>query len=265
MLLAACGNDRQSDLDPGQARLVGTEWTLVSNSKEPLPRYGEGAPTLRIEDGNAEIFTGCNHGTGEATVAGDFVTFGPIEVSEMACPGTDGKVEANYLSALEGRMGFDFHERWLTLSRSSQLTFEPPPDDEEALGGAEPAPELVGVNWELLAATDYLGSVIRPADDARPPAITFDPVDQVSIFTGCNSGSAPVEIRGPSVLAEVKVGPIQLTGKACTSDRARNLEKAMLRILKKPMVAMVDGEVLKLESDPATDDDKAFTFRAAGD
>lgn len=96
----------------GPPPVVGTLWTL----KELQPRTGSAAPvrgddppTLELTaDGRAEIFTGCNRGGGEATFADGFVTFGPIAVTQMACPGVVDDVEQAMLKVLDGKTAAGF-------------------------------------------------------------------------------------------------------------------------------------------------------------
>lgn len=84
------------------------------------------APTLRItENGRAEVFDGCNRGTGPAVVdakAGT-VDFGARASTKMACKDAEEVVDA-VNAVLDGRTTYTITERSLTLTNGdASLTF----------------------------------------------------------------------------------------------------------------------------------------------
>ena len=58
-------------------------------------------PTLQIgEDGTSSVFTGCNRGGAGVEINGSILSFGPMRLTKMACPGAAQGVEATVLAVL---------------------------------------------------------------------------------------------------------------------------------------------------------------------
>lgn len=105
--------------------LVGTQWRLdgIGSGEGPdgsvasVPADARAA-TLRItENGRAEVYDGCNRGTGPAVVdenAGT-VDFGARATTRMACPGTEEVVDA-VNDVLDGLTTYAITEKSLTLT-----------------------------------------------------------------------------------------------------------------------------------------------------
>jgi heat shock protein HslJ len=89
--------------------LVGTQWILsaiVEGTGSDASVRGVPAGVeawLRLdENGFAVIRPGCNNGTMTYRVSGDTITFGPIALTKMACPGEPMEVEQAVLDVLDG-------------------------------------------------------------------------------------------------------------------------------------------------------------------
>jgi putative lipoprotein len=128
MLLAlpACMiTDRQGTTD-----LPGTAWTLVDlDGAEPV----EGAvPTLAFgEDGTANGSSGCNSFSGEVTIDGNDVSFGPLATTRMACVDpAASEQETEFLLALDEVESYTIDsEGRLVLEGGAPLTFEVAPEE----------------------------------------------------------------------------------------------------------------------------------------
>lgn len=87
--------------------VLGRTWTLTSiidtDSVSSVPTTVERTPTLEVDaDGGASVDTGCNTGHTTVTVAGQRLTFSPLALTRMACPGEAGEVERAVSSVLRG-------------------------------------------------------------------------------------------------------------------------------------------------------------------
>jgi heat shock protein HslJ len=106
--------------------LVGTAWELQSivtgGAVSSVPD-GVETPTLVLtEDGKAQVFSGCNRGSGgyELDAGGSTVEFGPIAQTRMACKDAAAGVEASVMAVLDGSVPFVIDGNQLTLTKGSQ-------------------------------------------------------------------------------------------------------------------------------------------------
>lgn len=117
----------------GPPPITGTLWTLATihlrngrKTDAPVVR----PPTLQLsQDDRAAIFTGCNRGGGPAKVDDQgFVTFGPIGMTEMACPEPRDALEQAVLKVLDGKVAAGFSGKGdLTLVKDGDaLIFRAP-------------------------------------------------------------------------------------------------------------------------------------------
>lgn len=108
--------------------LVATTWELdglVSTDAASSVPSGVTA-TLQISaEGVAVVHDGCNRGRGEATVAGDTITWGERASTRMACPGKDHQEVQDAIAAvLSGATTHAIVENTLTVTRGDRaLTF----------------------------------------------------------------------------------------------------------------------------------------------
>jgi len=69
---------------PGAAGLAGSSWNVLQINGQPIK--GTQALPLTFElDGRASGHSGCNGYSGEANVAGEQLTIGPVMSTKMAC------------------------------------------------------------------------------------------------------------------------------------------------------------------------------------
>ena len=87
--------------------VLGRTWTLTgiidADSVSSVPTTLERTPTLAVDaDGAASVDTGCNTGSTEVAVSGRTLTFSPVALTRMACPGDAGAVERAISTVLDG-------------------------------------------------------------------------------------------------------------------------------------------------------------------
>jgi heat shock protein HslJ len=121
LAISACAiTSREATMD-----LPGTSWVLVDlDGAAPV---GEPPPTLSFdEQGGVHGSTGCNRFSGEVTIEGAALTFGPLATTRMACldPAL-GAQETTFLAAVESVSGYTIDDQGrLVLDGDVPLTFE---------------------------------------------------------------------------------------------------------------------------------------------
>ena len=105
--------------------LAGTLWTLDSMGQ--APEIGDDgivssipagvSSTLEIDDnGRLSLKPGCNTGGGDVTITDTTITFGPIALTRMACPGDPMDVENAVLKVLDGDVSYQIDGTMLSLT-----------------------------------------------------------------------------------------------------------------------------------------------------
>jgi heat shock protein HslJ len=101
-------------VDPDRP-LQGTIWNVTgSTSPDAVSSVPEGA-SIRITDDTVKVDTGCNTGSGSATVDGDTITFGPIALTKKACDEALTELENQVLTVLDGEVSYDIQASSMTL------------------------------------------------------------------------------------------------------------------------------------------------------
>lgn len=103
--------------------ITGTTWTLdglIANDAVSSLPAGVDAPTLTIaEDATAAVFAGCNRGSTTVDVADATLTFSPIALTKMACPGAAGQVESQVTTVLDGEVDYTIDGDILTITNGT--------------------------------------------------------------------------------------------------------------------------------------------------
>lgn len=84
-------------------QLVGPTWVLTSIiAGDAVMSVPLGvSPTIAFDDaGRVDLFPGCNSGGGQYAVDGDRLVFAELVLTDMACPGSGGQVEAEVIAVL---------------------------------------------------------------------------------------------------------------------------------------------------------------------
>ncbi|HEX5862407.1 MAG TPA: META domain-containing protein [Nocardioides sp.] len=117
--------DEVASGQPGDADdLAGTEWRLDSIGERDGDSVGmmvvprDVLATIRFEDGRVIFSSGCNSGSGRATVSGDTISFGRLASSVMGCEGTAGEAERSVMRVLQGTVSWSISGEELRLVTS---------------------------------------------------------------------------------------------------------------------------------------------------
>jgi heat shock protein HslJ len=104
-------------VEPDQP-LTDTTWVLsgiiAGDSVSSVPAGIESILQLGA-DGQLSVQPGCNTGSGRYTLEDGMITFGPIALTRMACPGDRGNVEEAVLAVLGGEASYTIEGGTLTL------------------------------------------------------------------------------------------------------------------------------------------------------
>ena len=88
--------------------LEGTTWTVTgivdADSVSSVP--GDGIATLVFHDGQVDVQSGCNSGSGPATIGETEIEFGAISTTRMACADELMELETAVLTVLDGTATF---------------------------------------------------------------------------------------------------------------------------------------------------------------
>ena len=105
--------------------LAGTSWVLVD--LEGATPVGETPPTLAFDDADGVSgTTGCNQYSGEVTIEGNELTFGPLATTRMAClDNATAAQEQDFVGAVQSVTSYTIDgEGRLVLDGDQPLTFE---------------------------------------------------------------------------------------------------------------------------------------------
>ena len=121
LALAGCAiTSRQATTD-----LPGTSWVVVDiGGDAPV---GATAPTIAFDDQGTVTGTGgCNTFSGEVTIDGSDLTFGPLASTQMACEEDVSNQEQAFFTALQDATSYtiDNEGRLVLEGDSGSLTFE---------------------------------------------------------------------------------------------------------------------------------------------
>lgn len=103
--------------------IEGVEWQLMNIVGDGYATSLPGdvnPPTLTFENGEVEVFAGCNGGTGPAEIGDSSIDFGPIAVTKKACDDTTDQIEILVLNVLGGEVTWELGDDTLTLMRGKE-------------------------------------------------------------------------------------------------------------------------------------------------
>jgi heat shock protein HslJ len=92
-----------------------TRWELESVGTESGVTSYAAAASLVFTEGNVAVETGCNTGSGAATVTDATIEFGAIATTMRACEGPEGDLEAAILPVLQGTVEYTITGDQLTI------------------------------------------------------------------------------------------------------------------------------------------------------
>lgn len=133
--VTACGSDSDSDSgsngDTGTGTtqtadgIEGVTWKLmnigVQGSASSLPANVD-APTLEFEDGEVQVFNGCNSGSGPAEITDKTIEFGPIALTKKGCDQVASQIEQYFSYGTKGDVKYETTQGNLVLEGKQQVS-----------------------------------------------------------------------------------------------------------------------------------------------
>jgi heat shock protein HslJ len=233
LALAACGSD--SDSGSGSAPtaddLAGQTFTSTEVTGYELVADSE--IELGFTSDTIGARAGCNAMTGDYSISDGSLEVGMMASTMMAC---DDALTAQ--------------DTWLNefLTDSPEISLD---GETLTLTGSDATITLAAVQPAALEGTTWVGSgtVANEAVtvSAVVPQATLTITDgQAQINTGCNTGSASVEITDTTMT----FGPMALTKKACEPELTE-LEAIVVSVLDGEVTYEIEGDTLSIRKDGA--------------
>lgn len=224
--------------------------TFVSDTVEGRALVDGSQLELSFDGDRLGVAGGCNQLGSTWTLDGDVLAVAELSMTQMACePAALMDQDAWVAEFLSSGPIVAIDGATLTLSGSAggmdavvTLT------DREV---ADPDRPLEATSWTLesLLSADAASSV--PVGVRTPTIAVVD--GRIEVDAGCNTGSAPVEVRD----AELGIGPLVLTRVAC--DAATNdVEQQVVGVLQGNVAFAIEADRLTL-----TSGDGGLVYRAA--
>ena len=189
-------------------------WPPMSRARNSCRRP---SCTLTFEGGRLAVIAGCNTMMGGYTISDDVLVVDTLAQTQMACD-PERHAQDEWVAVLF-RGGPTLTRAVGTLTVASDevtVTFDEQSDP--------PADSLDGSVWKIVSLDGPAGSLTAP--DGAYIAYADG---RVSISTGCNSGSAEVEVTDDTIT----FGPMALTRMACDGD-VMEFETAVVEMLAGP-------------------------------
>ena len=233
--------------------LEGTEWALqqlaVDAALTDVP--SDVVATLFLQDGQASGAAACNTFSGDYTLDGDALTFGPMLSTMMVCEGEKASTEASYLAAFP-------------LVASYSL-------DGEALslldGSGDPVLAYAAVTAQPIAGSWTVTSYNTDRNDMAPPltgsilTAVFGADGTIEGGAGCNHFSGPYTIDGDGIA----IGPLAATLVACAPSELQDQETRYLDALLASDRWSQEAGVLELVDTGGVGRQTTVIFSAAND
>lgn len=215
--LLATGCGARSAGQGGGSDVRGKVFTSTSVTEQGKARaMVEGTKVeLRFtDDGRLLASAGCNQMQGPVTLDGGKLQVADLSMTAMGCPNPDLHTQDQWLSKLlSATPAWKLDGSTLVITGSGA----------EIVLTAEAPAKLEGGTWTLesLVQADAVSSV-----PGRVPATLKFENGKVTVFTGCNDGSATYQVDGQAITFE----SLAHTDKACGPDETA-AEKAVLAAL----------------------------------
>jgi heat shock protein HslJ len=232
ILLAGCSSAvGGASPSPATASLDGR--TFLSTAIQGQTLVPGSTIRLSFKDGQLGINAGCNHMGGAYSITDGKLTTGQMMMTDMACQEPLMKQDT-WVSSFLGGAALTLSGDTLTLKNGDvTMTLT----DREV---ADPDRPLVGTKWVVdgIITGDAVSSV--PAGVIAWLLITGD---TMQVDTGCNTGSATVQITATTMT----IGPMALTKKACQASAAA-MEAAVVATLTGEVTYSIEADRLTIMS-----------------
>jgi heat shock protein HslJ len=233
--------------------LEGTTWALqqlaVETSLTDVP--SDVAATLFLQDGRASGGAGCNTFSGDYTIDGDALVFGPIMSTMMICEGERASTEAAYLAAFPLVTSYALDGEALSLLDSSGTP---------VLTYAAVATQPLAGSWVVTSYNSNRNDMAPPLTGSILTAV-FGPDGTIEGDASCNHFSGPYTIDGDGIA----IGPLVSTLITCGSGDLQDQETQYLALLTASDKWSLDGSVLELIDTQGVGRQTTVVFSTASD
>lgn len=238
---SACG-DQTSTTSPGGSGSDGSELrgqtylsTKVTEADKPHAlASGTQISLWFTDDGRLVANAGCNTLQGNVQAADGKLAFkdGSLSMTEMGCDAPRHKQDEWLAKILEATPSWKLDKTTLTVtSGTTVITLV----DKKV---AKPDLALEGTKWTV--NTVFTGDVAANSVGLDKAYLVFAD-GKVTGSTGCNNLHGTAEVSG----TDITFGPIATTKMGCP-DNATEIEKSVLRVLKRTVPFSIDSDSLLL-------------------
>jgi heat shock protein HslJ len=233
--------------------LEGTPWALqqleVDATLTEVP--SDVAASLYLQDGQASGDAGCNTFSGDYSIDGDALTFGPMMSTMMVCEGEKASTEAAYLAGFPRVASYSIDGDALILLD----------------GTGNPVMTYAAVTAQPMVGSWVATSYNTDRNDMAPPitgsllTAVFGADGTIEGTSGCNHFSGPYMTDGDGIA----IGPLATTLVACASSELQGQEAQYLALLSAADKWSLDGSVLELIDTQGVGRQTTVIFSAATD
>ncbi len=226
---------------PPDGGLEGRTWRLVAyrdpDTGGDVPVPAEVRATAVFAAGAVSGSGGCNRIRGGAEVDGDRLAIAGVASTMMACPPPASTVEAAFLAALDGVVGW-------SIGAAGELRLRDADGTVILRLAVEATPTLVGTTWSATMVNNGRGAVSSLVEGSEITAV-FGDDGRVTGSGGCNRFAAPYTLDGPVL----SIGPAASTRMACPDPGVMEQESAFLAALGRVARYEIDGDRLQLRAE----------------
>ncbi|MCT2586252.1 META domain-containing protein [Actinophytocola gossypii] len=238
LVVAGCGQPPASTAPGiGTVSPAGAEYVLSEATVGGRPHALVAGTTVSLDftdDGELRANAGCNHLRWRVSLDDGTLSTEGGEMTEMGCDEPRHAQDRWLTEFLGGGPSWELDGSRLVLrGGDTELVFT----DREV---AEPDRPLVGPVWTVDTLVDGQTASSTPTG-AAAATVEFGE-GRLTVFTGCNGGSAAYTVSGDTI----EVDALVLTRKACAPDIMR-VEEAVVAVLDGTVTYAVSAEVLTLE------------------
>ncbi len=209
--------------------------TSVAADGEDRPLV-EGTTITLVFDEDLGASAGCNQMGGDVSLDGGRIQVGPLSMTEMGCEAALMEQDEWLADFLTAGPNWSLEADTLTLIGEDGTTIVLV--DREV---ADPDRALVGPTWTGESIID--GETASSIVEGFEPTFEFSDDGVVSVFDGCNQGSANYEIEGESITFDSGA----FTGMACLDEGSEPPQEAVAALLgPEPVSFSIEADLLSL-------------------
>ncbi len=244
LVLAGCASGEEDGL--GGSDLEGRRF--VATEVTGFETVGGTTISIRFDGDTIGLDAGCNSIGGSYAIEEGRLVVDDLFITEIGCDPERHAQDEFLASFVTSGATVELASGVLTLSDGT-VTVEM--TDRTV---ADPDRRVVGTFWVLDSIIDR-DAVSSVPGDVRA-SVEFPDEGSLSLFDGCNDGSASVEVGD----GEMRVGPVRLTAQGCPDESSQLTSEALQEVFASSVVLEfeVDADLLTI-----TNGDRGLVFRAA--